>query len=192
MRRLMILIALAMSAVLGLAGAAAANHWSDKPEGSLHWADNDPSYPRGYVYWVDLTGPEWPVYASSIEWDKAGSLDAVYVSSEASCPSHCVTVDDVSVGTAGSCTGTIGATTRYWNSVAHLTTSTNVKLDDDCAGASYDLRRTDACHELGHSLGMGEQYVGTESCMHSPYEGPKKLPSQHDYDAIAAHYNHND
>ena len=59
------------------ASPAAANHWNHDPGHNVHWANNSPSFPRGYVYWADLTGAQWPVYSAAIEWDRSTKLDAV-------------------------------------------------------------------------------------------------------------------
>jgi hypothetical protein len=172
-----------------------ANHWELTESGlPVHWSDSDPSYPRGYVYWVDNTGAEWPVYSSAVEWDKAGRLDAVYTSSEAACPNtgHCVSVIETPLGVAG-CTGLLGQTDQvFYTTSGHLHTNTLVRVDSQCSGAASGKRRTITCHEMGHSIGVDEQLVHTDTCMASPYQGVKQLPSQHDYDAISNQYNHND
>lgn len=188
-------LALAVVCMLAASGQAAANHWESTPSGApFHWADNDPNYPRGYVYWVDKTGAEWPVYRSAVEWDEAAKLDAMYVSSEAACPNtgHCVTVKEESLGTS-SCGPQLGKTSMVaYDSTGHLTTATEVAIDTSCSGSADDKRRTIVCHELGHSIGMDDQTVGASTCMRSPYAGPWTTPSSHDYDAIASHYGHKD
>ncbi|MCX6394986.1 MAG: hypothetical protein NTV23_00690 [Propionibacteriales bacterium] len=195
MRRALGGLLLALAVVTLLAGGAWSNHWASTSSGApLHWADNDPSHPRGYVYWVDNTGSEWPVYSSAIAWDQASRLDAVYVSSESACPNtgHCVSVSETTIGDSA-CGPTLGQTNQVaYVATGHLTTSTWVHVDTACSDASAEKRRTIVCHELGHSIGLDEQTVGTSSCMRSPYIGPWTAPSAHDFDAIASTYSHND
>jgi hypothetical protein len=194
-RRLVVLPLVVLAMVFAVPGAWA-DHWHNLPSGApLHWSDNDPSYPRGYIYWVDNTGAEWPVYSSAVEWDKAGRLDAVYTSSEAACPNtgHCVSVNETALGAAG-CTGALGSTTPviYAGASAHLHTDTVVEVDSECSGAAAGKRRTIACHEMGHSIGLYEDFARTNTCMAAPYQGVQQLPNEHDYNAIASQYNHND
>jgi hypothetical protein len=82
--------------------------------------------------------------------------------------------------------------TIYAGASAHLHGDTVVRVDSECSGAAAGKRRTIACHEMGHSIGMAEQLVHTDTCMAAPYQGVKQLPSEHDYNAISNQYNHND
>ncbi len=67
--------------LFGATAAGLASHALTQADGDrLHWRDNDPGFPRGYMYWQDQTGAEWPVFSSAIEWDKETRLDAVYTS----------------------------------------------------------------------------------------------------------------
>ncbi|RNL78454.1 hypothetical protein EFL95_04985 [Nocardioides marmorisolisilvae] len=186
-------VATVVMLAVSMASSAAANHWNHDPGHNVHWTNSSPSFPRGYVYWADLTGPEWPVYSAAIEWDRSTRLDAVYVGAGSSCPStpHCVTVRQTALGT--SCSGTLGQTNvSYYSATGHLETSTRVDLSSACSTSSASKRRTITCHELGHSIGMDEQRTADDSCMVDPYVTPHTLPSAHDFQSIATVYNHDD
>lgn len=132
-RPLFLAVATFVMLAMSTGSPAAANHWNHDPGHNVHWANSSPSFPRGYVYWADLTGPQWPVYSAAIEWDRSTKLDAVYVGPSASCPStpHCVTVRQTALG--ATCSGTLGQTNvSYYPATGHLETSTRVDLSSAC------------------------------------------------------------
>lgn len=160
-----------------------------------HWADNDPSYPRGYVYWIDNTGAEWPVYSAAVDWDQAAQLDAIYVTSAANCPSHCVPVDEADLD-AG-CTGRLGVTNVVSNTANHLLggtagNNTRVRIDRQCDGRNYADRRELVCHEMGHSLSLDHVAPAKLTCMREGDMVGQQSPNGHDYEAIGNMYDHND
>lgn len=185
MRRLFLIVFTA-AAMLG-AGATASLGSHSTPD---HWRDNDPGYPRGYVYWVDNTGSEWPVYSAAIDWDQAPRLDAVYVTNEANCPSHCVSVNEADLD-AG-CTGRLGVATTYTNASGHLTGQTYVRIDRQCDNRNYADRRELVCHEMGHTLRLQHVDPSLPTCMRQGDMIGEQDPRQHDYDALHNMYDHND
>lgn len=193
-RRLVAIGSVLVALLLVVPQLASANHWKKSSVGAdVHWADKEPTHPRGYVYWADRTGAEWPVYSAAVEWDRASKLDAVYISGSQTCPStpHCVSVVETSINDA--CSPKAGQTDwSYYTASGHLETKTLVRVNSHCSNASYGMRRTITCHELGHSIGMNEQTSDTSSCMTSPYDVPRTMPSTHDYQSIASVYRHND
>lgn len=191
MRRSTIASLLAVFLVFVAAGASVAGHYLYTGSYKKHWSDNDPGFPRGYVYWHDKTGAAMPVYASAIEWDKETRLDAVYVSAGSSCTSsHCATVSEVDFNNVG-CSNPFGVAYTYTNSVGHFTTDVNVQLDRQCGSRSYADKRELICHELGHSIGLEHLSESALTCMRQGDMIGRSLPNQHDYDALHALYNHN-
>lgn len=185
MRRLVALILAAFTIIAVASTSAMAGHSLN-----YHWADADPSYPRGYVYWVDQTGPSWPVYSSAIDWDQETRLDAVYVSSAGACPSHCVSVSEADLD-AG-CTGRLGVMSPAVNSDGHLNGNTTVQVDRQCSSRNAADRRELVCHELGHSLGLDDRASTAVTCMRQGNMIGRQFPDQHDYDVLHSKYNHND
>jgi hypothetical protein len=186
------LIVLLLTAVfLGSASVAFAGHPLLQADGDrYHWADNDPSFPRGYVYWQDQTGAEWPVYSSAIEWDKASRLDAVYTSGSCT-SSHCVTVREVSFNNVG-CAPPYGETSVPTTTAGHFTTDTEVRIDAQCDNRNAADRRELVCHEMGHSIGLGERASSSATCMRTGNMVGRTLPDGHDYEALYNSYDHND
>lgn len=193
MRRWSLVVFLAGVFVLfGVTAASLASHALTQPDGDrLHWRDNDPGFPRGYVYWHDQTGVEWPVFASAIEWDKETRLDAVYVSASSSCTSsHCVSVLEADLN-AG-CSAPYGITDIPADSGGHFTTDVRVRIDRQCDSRNSADRRELVCHELGHTIGLGERASSANTCMRTGNMIGKTLPDAHDYDALHTSYNHDD
>lgn len=186
------LLALGFSLVLVVAGAGAAyaGHALVQSDGDrLHWADNAPNYPRGYVYWKDETGSEWPVYTSAVKWDQASRLDAVYTTGSCT-SSHCVTVREANLGTG--CSAPYGETDVPAGSRGHFTTNVEVRVDRQCDGRAASHRRELVCHELGHSIGLDDRASSVSSCMRTGNMNGSSAPTQHDYDTLHNSYGHND
>lgn len=191
MRRSSIATLMAVFLVFAAAGASVASHYLYDANGNKkHWSDNDPGFPRGYVYWHDQTGAAFPVYASAIEWDKETRLDAVYVSGGSSCTSsHCVTVSEVDFNNTG-CAAPYGQAYTPTGSGGHLTTDTWVHYDRQCSSRSSADRRELVCHELGHTIGLYERPESASTCMRQGNMIGKQLPDTHDFDILHALYNH--
>ena len=130
--------------LFGATAAGLASHALTQADGDrLHWRDNDPGFPRGYMYWQDQTGAEWPVFSSAIEWDKETRLDAVYTSGSCS-SSHCVTVREADL--EAGCSPPFGLTAIPSGASGHFTTDVNIRIDRQCDSRNADDRR-----ELGVS-----------------------------------------
>lgn len=191
MRRPTIALLLAVFLVFVAAGASLAGHYLYNSSGNKkHWSDNDPGFPRGYVYWHDKTGPSVPVYASAIEWDKVSRLDAVYVSSGSSCTSsHCVTVSEVDFNNTG-CAAPFGEAYTPTNTAGHLTTDTYARVDRQCASRSYADRRELICHEMGHTIGLQHLAKTAQTCMRQGDMNGSSLPNGDDFSHLESLYNH--
>lgn len=162
----------------------------------IRWADGCCRHPQ--VWFVDHTGAQWPVTNSTYEWNQAVGVDSLYV--WASCPGYsgqyCVNVTDTNAG----CSGWQGLTSVSWNGSYYMT-GASVQLNDyngTCilGGVTYDYSknsygyRQDACHEMGHALGMGHN-SSTNSCLYGTIidSSGAQLPDGNDFTLIAALYN---
>ncbi len=171
------------------AGDANATH-------QIHWANNGYAHPQ--VYFVDTTTARWPVSASTAVWNQAHGIDSRYV--WARCPTtggvHCVVVSDADYGS--SCWQ--GLTRVSWDSRYNLTFA-GIELNDyagsgSCGGhaVSYAKNsaryRQDACHELGHALGMGHNSAAAGSCLYGTIINSANdlVPSGQDLALIAGLY----
>lgn len=172
------------------AGAAYAGHALVQADGDhLHWADSDPSFPRGYVYWKDETGSEWPVYSSAIKWDEEPRLDAVYTTGSCT-SSHCVTVREANL--SAGCSAPYGETDIPAGAAGHFTTNVEVRIDAQCDSRATSHRRELVCHELGHSIGLDERPSTSSTCMRTGNMNGSQLPDSHDFQVLHNSYNHND
>jgi len=174
-------------------GSATAAALADKPiiqsGHRLHWGDNEPNYPRGYVYWLDQTGAAFPVYSSAIEWDKAGKLDAVYTTSSGSCPaSHCASV--LNAPLEAGCSPPYGLTDIPWSGPGHFTTGVRIRIDTQCSSRNAADRRELVCHEMGHSIGIDDRAASSTSCMRTGNMVGRQLPIDDDYDTLRISYSH--
>lgn len=150
---------------------------------------NDPNFPRGYVFWHDQTGAEWPVFSSAVQWDRASRLDAVYTTG--SCTSnHCVTVREADLGPA--CSPLFGETFHPSGPAGHLFSATEVRINARCDARNAADRRELVCHELGHSIGLGERPSSTNTCMRSGNMVGEQFPDGHDFEVLFFSYNHDD
>jgi hypothetical protein len=190
MRRWSPLLALAGVLLLVVASASFASHALTQADGDrLHWADNDPGFPRGYVYSQDQTGAEWPVFSSAIKWDEESRLDAVYTSGSCT-SSHCVTVHEAAL--AAGCSAPFGVTAIPAGAAGHFTTNVDVTIDAQCDSRNAADRRELVCHELGHSIGLGDRAASNVTCMRTGNMIGRTLPDAHDFEALHNSYNHND
>jgi hypothetical protein len=162
----------------------------------IRWADGCCNHPQ--VWFVDHTGSQWPVAASTYEWNIAHGVDSLYV--WATCPGYsgqyCVNVTDRNAG----CSGWQGLTSVSWDSNYYMT-GASVQLNDyngTCTvnGITYNYNknangyRQDACHEMGHALGMGHN-SSTNSCIYGTIinSAGALVPDSNDFTLIAQLYN---
>jgi hypothetical protein len=192
MRRWSLVVFLTVVFVLFAATTSFAFHpWFDADGDRRHWRDNDPGFPRGYVYWHDKTGVEWPVFASAIKWDQETRLDAVYVSGSSSCTSsHCATVREAAL--SAGCSPPFGETSGPTSGAGHFTTGVEVRIDAQCDSRNAADRRELVCHEMGHSIGLFERASSADTCMRTGNMIGKTLPDGHDFETLHNSYNHND
>lgn len=155
--------------IVGTASAWCGHKWDYGPF-------NDPQ-----VYFLDHTSDSWPVTDARVDWYQAPGIDAYYRWYTAGCPGggrHCVHVYSGSYGTD-------------WYGVTEATASNGlfgtvtVKLNDQVTPNTYAARRSVACHEMGHALGL-DANLSTNSCMSDP-EFPQH-PSSDDFGVLNALY----
>ncbi|GGK19447.1 hypothetical protein GCM10010124_10050 [Pilimelia terevasa] len=118
-------------------------------------------YPDPQVHFRDRTPRAWPVKEAVRAWNRAPGVDSHWT--DRGCPRerrHCV---EVRSGDFGS--GWAGNTTyRMTMGRNFVDGSVLVRLNDRYATSTAD-RRSTACHELGHALGVGHN-TSTASCMY--------------------------
>ncbi|MFE7075156.1 hypothetical protein ACFU96_34190 [Streptomyces sp. NPDC057620] len=132
---------------------------------------NDPQ-----VYFLDHSGDTWPVTDARVDWYQAPGIDAYYRWYTAGCPGggrHCVHVYSGSYGTDW-----YGVTEASTSNGYFVDGTVTVKLNDQITPNTYAARRSVACHEMGHALGL-EANNSTNSCMSDP-EFPQH-PSSDDF-----------
>jgi hypothetical protein len=162
----------------------------------IHWANAGFEDPQ--VYFIDHTGANWPVDASTYQWNKTPNIDSIYRWN--TCPStsglHCVQVTSANEG--NSCW--MGYTSISFNSSYNIT-KVKVRFNDYqgggvCDGISVTYRknangyRQTACHELGHALGMGHNTATSGSCLFgtNTNSSSMRLPSSQDHTLLAKLY----
>ncbi|WP_187284642.1 matrixin family metalloprotease [Streptomyces sp. uw30] len=150
--------------VVGTASAWCGHKWDYGPF-------NDPQ-----VYFLDHSGDSWPVTDARVDWYQAPGIDAYYRWHTAGCPGggrHCVHVYSGSYGTDW-----YGVTEASSSGGYFVDGSVTVKLNDQVTPNTYAARRSVACHEMGHALGL-DHNGSTNSCLSVP-EFPQH-PSSDDF-----------
>ncbi len=152
------------SPIVGTASAWCGHKWAYGPF-------NDPQ-----VYFLDHSGDSWPVTDARVDWYQAPGIDAYYRWHTAGCPGggrHCVHVYSGNYGTAW-----YGLTEASTSGGYFVDGSVTVKLNDQVTPNTYAARRSVACHEMGHALGL-DHNGSTNSCLSVP-EFPQH-PSSDDF-----------
>ncbi len=159
--------------------------------GSRHWPKNGLARPQ--IYFVDHTGPAWPVARSTYKWNEVSGIDSYY---ETSCPSsglECVDVYEYTSGNPPSC-DLSGKAFGCYRSGFVSTGSSHMKWAavylNETTVAGYDQHRKSSCHELGHVLGLEHRFTNA-SCMTQGEAPPISLyPDDHDRSSLTSLYNH--
>lgn len=150
--------------------------------GGVHW--NRVNTATAQVYFIDHTSVNWPVSASASTWNQTNRLGVYWRSPSQGCPGSnvgCVHVSEINNSTVDY----IGLTSWTVNGDHFGTVS--VKLNSAFAPDST-VKRSVACHELGHAIGLDHQNVN-DSCMTAGNVFPK-YPNGHDFDKVRAIYSH--
>jgi hypothetical protein len=145
--------ALGCAPFVGTASAWCNNKWGYGPF-------NDPQ-----VYFLDHTSSSWPVTDARIDWYQAPGIDAYYRWHTAGCPGggrHCVHVYNGNYGT-----GWYGMTSAVSSGGLFVDGTVKIELNDQVTPNTYAARRSVACHEMGHALGL-DHNGSTNSCLSVP------------------------
>lgn len=168
----------------------------------FHWADEGRA--RAFVTFVDKTNASWPIVTTTNEWDFAGNINIYYGYRDCGGQGHCVSVDTSLVGPfADRRCGEVRGLTRVEvvsPGSTHMSSDTSVTFNERCqnSGFSNADRRTIACHEEGHVIGLAHADNSLLTCMGAPpgetaWMNRSGTPRQHDFlmldDEI---YDHND
>lgn len=171
-----VLLAVTTVAVFALAVQIAfANHY-----GGYHLAVLN-GHSQATIWFVDRTDTTWPVTASADEWNRSSRLT---VGRRAECPhsgDYCPPVHQVNAP------GYYGRTVRPLNAdFTHISRSGFfVELS---TSTPLSRRRSVACHELGHALGL-EHRLPADSCLRNDSVFPN-LPDDHDFNMLYSVYSH--
>lgn len=150
--------------------------------GGVHW--NRVNTATAQVYFIDHTSVRWPVSASAQTWNQTNRLGVYWRSPSQGCPGSnvgCVPVTEVSLPNAA----WHGSTSLAWSG-DHFT-QVSIKLNTAVTTTSSQ-KRSVACHELGHAIGLDHQRVN-DSCMTDGAVYPL-YPNGHDFDKIKGLYDH--
>lgn len=171
--------------------------------------ENNPSHfrregeTRTYIYFIDYTGSAWPVGSAVTDWNQAypqrsARVNAYYRSASTGCPGvtetfHCVNVreySDTNPGTGAACVGDLGcALYSYYSDPQQHFYSVRVFLNNTGRGPELQ-RRSTACHELGHALGLWHRGATDDSCMTEDFLIAPYPDTDHDFDALFETYDH--
>lgn len=92
-------------------------------------------------------------------------------------------------------TSTVGLTQFSYNpSTGHvIANSMTSEVDSECRNRGLSARTELVCHEMGHTLSLGERGSGASSCMRTGIDlGTEVDGDASDFADLHAAYNHND
>jgi hypothetical protein len=150
----------------------------------LHWRNNGYSDPQ--VYFNDHAGANWPTDAAVYTWNQSYGIDSYYRwnSCSSAAGTHCVNVWDANAGP----TKWAGRTTYSWDSGRNLIDGSVYVQFNDYYSYNADGFRQNACHELGHALGLGHN-VQDYSCMwYQIKNSAHRTPDPDDFNMLATVY----
>jgi hypothetical protein len=163
-----------------LAGPASANN-------SEPWHIDRQGTSLAQVYFIDGTGPAWPVSASTSKWNESTRVKSYYLRSGSSCPHYlCASVYEVNYDS-----GYIGYTTVNYNTTTGHLNWAYINLNNYYPVDAAAHRHT-ACQEEGHVLGLDHQYPapGAPTTCMDDSRLDTQLPNNHDYYQLTLIYNH--
>lgn len=187
-----VVLGLLVSPLLPLSAQA-----SNNLGGANHWSDG--SQPRAYVTISDFTPSGWPVLAATNTWATEPNIDVYYNFGGCGGTGHCVDVRLKNM--AETCNQLRGFMDPAYSN-GHYSQDSIVRFNDACSASQFtnQNRRSIACHELGHVMGLAHELnlSLSESCMVVPNNPPNwvnrtELPSNHDFNVLHnTIYTHND
>ncbi len=176
--------AITAASVLAPAGAWASHSIKDGSSRSVHWSRSGTTLTQ--AYFVDYTGPRWPVGRSVSKWNESTKVKSYYQTTTSGCSS--ASVNCIGVYEYTQVDGDYGYAELAWDADAHFIEGrVKVHLNNAIKTTAADDRMT-VCHELGHALGLAHWNSSTSCMWQDGYE--LMYPNKHDYDRLATVYNH--
>jgi len=148
----------------------------------ISWTQDGLVRPRVTI--MDYTNSAWPVHAATDTWNQSIAIDVIYGS--CGLTGHCVRVHNNDYGP----TGWAGGNYRQIDANRHIIDgSARVQLNDyyhrNAPFNTYAGHRSTACHEVGHSIGVGHN-MSTSSCMYADQiSSNPQYPSSDDFGLLA-------
>ena len=195
------LLLLPLAAGLAVGGLTAAPADATHAWGNYHWARTANPFT---VKLGDNVSSAWDAYlvGASSDWSLSTVLDTTVVAGTAGNARRC----NPTTGRVQVCNTTYGSNgwlglASIWASGSHITQGT-VKLNDTYFNSpAYNTpawRALVTCQEVGHTFGLDHQdenfgNANLDTCMdYTNNPATNQHPNQHDYDQLAAIYNHLD
>jgi len=188
---------------LGLALVIACNPFdlalASNAPGGYHWARKQTQFT---LQIGDNVDGDWDalVKQATSEWSESGTVTMNEVKGSTNLDKCTPTTGIVEVcnGQYGTEKGWLGLTQLYFDDAGDHIESVTVQFNDSFfnqSGGQYDdpaARQHTACHELGHSMGLG--HVNTDSCMNDSQDAVfhNLTPINKDFQTLAQTYDHKD
>lgn len=153
---------------------------------------------KAYMRIVDYSGAAWPVVAAFNSWNANPNLSMTYLNGASSCPSHCVNTAGISPANdpnfGPNCSVSYGYTSFTIGGRNHFQPGVKIRFNNSCNSVLNDnQRRKVACHEIGHSLGLGHASTNSSCMFVGPLNEFSNSPNSHDFFEInSVVYNHPD
>lgn len=175
---------LTTASCLCFAATASGSHYIWRDGNKLHWEREGTAVAQ--VYFVDRTGPRWPVNAATAEWNQAADIGVYYRSPNDNCPFHCVGVDAFYYGTDEP----RGSAIFSFDANGHLNgQGTYVRFNRSYAD-NEPKDRSVVCQELAHDFGLHHQGPDSTSCMTEAPDRFPEHPNDHDWNILSNLYDH--
>ncbi|MGH3715658.1 MAG: hypothetical protein ACRDT4_19685 [Micromonosporaceae bacterium] len=160
--------------------------WPTETVCFARWSYN--GYGRPQMYFRDRSNDLWPVGRAVSKWNEVSGIDSWYRDFSTGCPGngvHCVIIYNAYYGTTGQWYNVVGVTHRALNAAQTYYTGAYIALNESYGGTEAQRWNT-ACHEIGHVLGLWEEY-STATCMYYARTS-QRYPHDNDFTLLERFY----